>query len=193
MLLRYQDIELEAGVDEAGRGALAGPVVAAAVILPPDFFHAMIQDSKKLKAEQRFIARSLVLQHAIAWGLGIISVGIIDEINILNATRKAMIEAVGLLAIKPEFVIIDGKNINLFSHDEQPSAYIIKGDQKYLSIAAASILAKTFRDEIMQTLHQEYPIYQWITNKGYPTINHRKTILQEGLTTWHRKSFSVRV
>lgn len=194
LLTRYQTkYEVEAGVDEAGRGALAGPVVAAAVILPPDFYHPDIQDSKRLKPETRLALRSVILENCISWGIGIVSVACIDQVNIINATRLAMQEAVQLLPISPEFIIIDGKNINLFPQTEYNTAYIIKGDQKYLSIAAASILAKTYRDELMTQLDKTFPIYQWADNKGYPTLHHRKTILTMGASHWHRKTFSVRL
>ncbi len=187
MLRFYQTKKLECGVDEAGRGCLAGPVVAAAVILPPDFFHPDIQDSKKIPEKTRYLLREIIIKEAWAWNIGISSVEHIDQVNILNASFLAMNEAIKGLCIVPELLVIDG---NRFKNDTSIAhVCLIKGDCKNINVAAASILAKTFRDDIMNLLHSEFPNYQWNTNKGYPTISHRNAIQQFGLTKYHRKSF----
>lgn len=177
----------EAGVDEAGRGCLAGPVVAAAVILPPDFDHPLIQDSKKLSHPQRLAARQLILDHCLDWGLGMISAWRIDEVNILNASFEAMTEAVKALSISPDHLAIDGNRFR--STLSLPFTCVVKGDGKYRHIAAASILAKTFRDEIMEMLHGQFPAYHWAQNKGYPTQIHREALAQLGPSPYHRLSF----
>lgn len=184
--LKYSDKELEAGIDEAGRGCLAGPVVAAAVILPPDFYSEKLNDSKKLTHKDRVILREQILKEAIAWEVGIIDAPRIDEVNILQATYDAMHAAINGLSVKPDFLIIDG---NRFRPHEISSATIIKGDGKFANIAAASILAKTFRDDIMDELHSEFSMYLWNENKGYPTVAHKDAIALYGLTKYHRKSF----
>ncbi len=187
MLSFYQKGKLECGVDEAGRGCLAGPVVAAAVILPPYFLHPDIQDSKKISEKKRYILREVIIQEALDWNIGIISVDIIDKVNIQNATFLAMNEAILGLNIHPELLIIDG---NRFKNSSSiPHVCLIKGDVININVAAASILAKTFRDDIMNALHLEFPNYQWNKNKGYPTVSHRKWIQKFGLTKYHRKSF----
>ncbi|MFK7926068.1 MAG: ribonuclease HII [Bacteroidia bacterium] len=187
LLSNYGTNGFEAGVDEAGRGCLAGPVVAAAVILPPDFQHPDLNDSKKLSLKKRMSLREIVLAEALAWNVGMISAPRIDQVNILNATYEAMHEAIEGLSFKPEFLLIDGNRFRPYPNIEH--ACIIKGDGKYLSIAAASILAKTYRDEIMGFLDAEYPAYCWTQNKGYPTKAHREVLKREGATPYHRQSF----
>lgn len=187
LLSNYGTNSPEAGIDEAGRGCLAGPVVAAAVILPPDFEHSELNDSKKLSLAKRMSLRAMILDEAIAWNLGIISAPRIDQVNILNATYEAMHEAVAGLSLIPEFLLIDGNRFRPYPNIDH--ACIIKGDGKYLSIAAASILAKTYRDEIMGYLDEEYPDYGWAQNKGYPTKAHREALQANGATPYHRQSF----
>lgn len=180
---------LEAGCDEAGRGCLSGPVVAGAVILPPDFENELLTDSKQLTEKQREKLRPMVEREAIAWGVGIVWNERIDEINILNASYQAMHEAVDQLSQSPEALLIDGNRFKP-AHDI-PYHCIIKGDGKFLSIAAASILAKTYRDEIMVKLDKEFPGYGWAKNKGYPTSQHRDAIREIGTTPYHRMSFQL--
>jgi ribonuclease HII len=170
----------EAGCDEAGRGCLAGPVVAAAVILPKNFKHAVLNDSKKLTVRQR---------SAIAWNVAFVSNNEIDEINILRASVKAMHLAIDGLKKKPQFLLIDGNSFH--SYGSIGHATVVKGDSLYFSIAAASVLAKTFRDEFMEKIHLEYPEYGWDQNKGYPTLYHRTAIARHGITPYHRRSFSL--
>lgn len=184
--LKYSDYELEAGIDEAGRGCLAGPVVAAAVILPPDFYCEKLNDSKKITHKDRLMLREIILEKAISWQVGIIDAPRIDEINILQATFEAMHLAIDGLSLQPQFLAIDG---NRFRPHAIPSTSIIKGDGKFANIAAASILAKTFRDDIMEELHSEFSMYLWNENKGYPTLAHKEAIALHGLTKYHRKSF----
>lgn len=179
----------EAGCDEAGRGCLAGPVVAAAVILPEDYFHPLLNDSKKINERNRKLLRKEIEDNALFYGVGIVDHLKIDEINILNASFLAMHRAIDLLDKKPDHLLIDGNRFNPYhgiSH-----TCIVKGDGKYLSIAAASILAKTIRDEIMEELHEAYPMYDWNSNKGYPTPKHREGILKHGESPYHRKSFTL--
>ncbi|MEO0789330.1 MAG: ribonuclease HII [Bacteroidota bacterium] len=190
MLKAYlQEGRIEAGCDEAGRGCLAGPVFAAAVILPPDFKDERINDSKKLNANQRKEARQIVEEHAIAWAVAQYSPAEIDEHNIFRSSYFAMHRAIDELDTTPEFLLIDGKFFIEYPGIEHNC--IIKGDGKYMSIAAAGILAKTHRDEHMQQLHQEFPEYQWITNQGYPTKAHREAIKKYGATIHHRQSFRL--
>ncbi len=185
----FTDHEWEAGLDEAGRGCLAGPVVAAAVIFPQNFeAPSLLTDSKKLTHKQRMELRPLILREALAWAVGMISPVRIDEINILNATYEAMHEAVSCLGIRPTHLAIDGNRFRAF--EDIPHTCLIKGDSRFLHIAAASILAKTYRDEIMDYLHVEHPVYQWHTNRGYPTKAHKLAIHQYGPTPWHRRSFN---
>ncbi|HLR38202.1 MAG TPA: ribonuclease HII [Chitinophagaceae bacterium] len=179
----------EAGCDEAGRGCLAGPVFAAAVILPEKFKHPLLDDSKKLKEKDRDLLRTVVEKEAISYGVAHIDNEEIDQINILNASFRAMHFAVEQLSEKPNFLLIDGNRFTPYPNI--PHECIIKGDGKYASIAAASILAKTYRDEYMKHLHKEFPMYQWEKNKGYPTKVHRKAILEYGATPFHRKSFRL--
>ncbi len=179
----------EAGCDEAGRGCLAGPVFAAAVILPQDFCCEGLNDSKQLSERQRDLLRSLIEKEALAWAVGIVSPLEIDEINILNASFLAMHRAIDKLSIEPQHLLIDGNRFKKYK--EIPHTTIVKGDGKYLSIAAASILAKTHRDEYMTKLHEDFPYYDWHTNKGYPTRKHRKGIEEAGTTIHHRMSFTL--
>ena len=178
---------LEAGLDEAGRGCLAGPVVAAAVILPEDFSHPKLNDSKQLSHKVRLELREVIQEQAIAWSVGICSHERIDQINILWASFEAMHEAVAGLAPQPEFLLIDG---NRFKPHAIPHACMVKGDSRFLNIAAASILAKTYRDDIMEELHETWPHYNWKKNKGYPTKEHREGIRLHGLSPYHRLSFN---
>jgi ribonuclease HII len=180
---------IEAGCDEAGRGCLAGPVVAAAVILPSRFDHPLLNDSKKLTEKQRALLRPIIEEKASAWAVGIVSNQEIDEINILNASFLAMHRAIDQLVAKPDLLLIDGNRFKAYQGIEH--ACIIKGDGIYRSIAAASILAKTYRDEIMESLHEQFPSYGWSRNKGYPTIDHREEIRLNGACEHHRMSFAL--
>ncbi|NPA35257.1 MAG: ribonuclease HII [Chlorobi bacterium] len=179
----------EAGCDEAGRGCLAGPVVAAAVILPDDFTHPLLNDSKQLSEKQRDKLRPLIEDIALAWAVSFIDNNEIDKLNILKASITAMHRAVDKLTVRPGHLLIDGNRF--YPYQGIKHTCIVKGDSKYLSIAAASILAKTHRDEYMLKLHTEYPLYHWNSNKGYPTKKHRKAIAEYGVTPYHRKSFRL--
>ena len=185
----FQTLKIEAGCDEAGRGCLAGPVVAAAVILPKKFKHKTLNDSKQLQPEQRFELRKEIIHSAVAYGVGVASPGEIDDINILNASYLAMHRAIDQLKIRPELLLIDGNRYK--SHNEIPYECIIKGDGKFYSIAAASVLAKTYRDELMKQKAIEFPGYSWETNFGYPTTAHRDAIREMGITPLHRKTFQL--
>lgn len=185
----FQKEKIEAGCDEAGRGCLAGPVVAAAVILPKDYTHEVLNDSKQLSEKQRVGLKKDIVKDALAWGVGVASPGEIDEINILNASYLAMHRAVENLKITPELLLIDGNRFKPFN--DIPHECIIKGDGKYLSIAAASILAKTYRDDLMRQLAIDFPGYGWETNVGYPTRAHREGIKEMGSTPHHRMSFQL--
>jgi len=187
----YLKKKTEAGCDEAGRGCLAGPVFAAAVILPNNFELPMLNDSKKLTAADRDKLRPIIEKKAISWSVKKITPKVIDQINILNASFKAMHLAIKGLSVVPQHLIIDGNRFN--EYPGIPHTCIIKGDGKYASIAAASILAKTHRDEYMVKLHEKFPHFHWHTNKGYPTLYHRKTVLELGRSPHHRKSFNVNV
>ncbi len=190
MLKQFYHPELiEAGCDEAGRGCLAGSVYAAAVILPPDYVNEQLNDSKKLTERQRYALREVILRDATAWAVGVVTSEEIDKINILNASFLAMHRALDQLSIRPEAIIVDGNRFRPYGN--LPYATIVKGDGKYLSIAAASILAKTFRDDYMNHLAEEYPMYDWQSNKGYPTRKHREAIRQHGITPYHRKSYNL--
>lgn len=190
MLLSYLNSDLiEAGCDEAGRGCLAGAVFASAVILPKDFICEELNDSKKLSEKQREKLRLIIEKEALAWAVGIVSPQEIDDINILNASFLAMHRAIDQLAIRPEHLLIDGNRFQKYPNI--PATTVIKGDGKYLSIAAASVLAKTHRDEYMMSLHNKYPAYNWDKNKGYPTKTHRKGIETFGTTEYHRMSFTL--
>ncbi len=189
LLLAFDKNKTEAGCDEAGRGCLAGPVVAAAVILPPKFKNSILDDSKKLSEKKRYALREIIEKEALAWAVGIVSPEEIDKINILNASFLAMHRAIDQLKVKPEQLLIDGNRFN--SYNNTPHHCIIKGDGKYLAIAAASVLAKTYRDDLMLELHENYPNYDWDSNKGYPTKKHRLAIRENGITPHHRKTFGM--
>lgn len=189
LLARYQYELIEAGCDEAGRGCLAGPVFAAAVILPHDFDHPLLNDSKQLSEEVRYALRVEVEQRALAFAVAMVDNVEIDAINILNASFLAMHRAIEKLAIIPQFLIIDGNRFN--KYQKTPHQCIVEGDAKYFSIAAASILAKTYRDDFMKQIAAEHPGYDWHSNKGYPTIKHRKAVLEMGFTPYHRRTFRV--
>ena len=185
----YYEGLVEAGCDEAGRGCLAGAVYAAAVILPPDYQNELLNDSKQLSEKQRYELRTIVERDAISWAVGIVSPEEIDKINILNASILAMHRALDQLTVRPEAVIVDGNRFKKYR--DLPHTTIVKGDGKYLSIAAASILAKTYRDDYMNQLAEEYPMYDWQQNKGYPTRKHREGIRQYGTTPYHRMSYNL--
>ncbi|MBU2268947.1 MAG: ribonuclease HII [Bacteroidetes bacterium] len=185
----YQDEFLEAGCDEAGRGCLAGPVFAAAVILPKDFDHPLLNDSKQIKEKDRYSLRTEIEENALAFAVRIVDHQEIDKINILNASFLAMHRAIEKLRLQPNFLIIDGNRFKTYPNIKHEC--IVKGDGKYFSIAAASILAKTYRDDFMEKIDQEYPIYQWKKNKGYPTSDHRKAVIKSGLSPYHRKTFRI--
>jgi ribonuclease HII len=185
----YSKYELEAGTDEAGRGCLAGPVVAAAVILPIDFTHDLLNDSKKLTEKQRYKLRPIIEKEAIAFGVSYVYQKHIDEINILNASILAMHQAIEILKIEPQFIIVDGNKFKKYKNILYDT--IVKGDGKYLSIAAASVLAKTYRDDYMNNIHMDFSSYNWKKNKGYPTKEHRQAIRDFGITIHHRKTFRL--
>ena len=185
----YYEGLIEAGCDEAGRGCLAGSVSAAVVILPPDYQNELLNDSKKLTAKKRYALREEIERDAIAWAVGIVTPEEIDKINILNASFLAMHRALDQLSVRPEAVIVDGNRFK--PYQDLPSTTIVKGDGKYLSIAAASILAKTYRDDYMLSLAEEYPQYDWQSNMGYPTKKHRQAIREHGITPYHRKSYNL--
>ncbi|GJG35080.1 ribonuclease HII [Prevotella lacticifex] len=185
----YNDYAIEAGCDEAGRGCLAGSVFAAAVIFPADYHNADLNDSKQLSARRRYALREVIERDATAWAVGIVTPEEIDHINILNASILAMHRALDKLAVRPQAVIVDGNRFKPYG--TLPYTTIVKGDGKYLSIAAASILAKTFRDDYMDELDQKYPQYDWKSNKGYPTRKHREAISRYGTTPYHRMSFNL--
>lgn len=179
----------EAGCDEAGRGCLAGPVFAASVILPEGFYHEKLTDSKQLSEKNRNELRDFIENNALCFAVEMCSAEEIDEINILWASVKAMHKALSKLSLKPEHILVDGNKFRPFS--DIPHTCVVKGDSRYMSIAAASILAKTYRDEYMKHLHKQYPAYHWNENKGYPTRAHRQAIQQHGITPYHRKSFAL--
>lgn len=185
----YEQGRVEAGCDEAGRGCLAGSVYAAAVILPPDYLNERLNDSKKLTARQRYALRQDIERDAVAWAVGVVTPQEIDQINILNASILAMHRALDQLQVRPEAIIVDGNRFKPYR--DLPHTTIVKGDGKYLSIAAASILAKTYRDDEMIRLAQEYPDYDWQHNMGYPTRKHREAIRQHGITPYHRRTFNL--
>jgi len=187
--LSFTKTKIEAGCDEAGRGCLAGPVFAGAVILPKGFTNDLLNDSKKLKEKDRDALRLIIEKEALAWAVGIVDHKKIDEINILNASFLAMHRAIEKLSITPELLLIDGNRFKAYK--SIPHECIIKGDGKFMSIAAASILAKTHRDEFMKSIHEQYPEYMWKQNKGYPTLAHRKAISLHGVAPYHRLSFNL--
>ncbi len=187
--LKYETDCIEAGCDEAGRGCLAGPVFAAAVILPDNFSNELLNDSKQLTEKQRYRLRSVIEQEALAWAVASVDNHEIDQINILNASILAMHRALDQLSVRPEHIIVDGNRFKKYG--EIPHLCIVKGDGKYMSIAAASVLAKTHRDEYMKQLHEQFPVYNWQKNKGYPTKEHRQGIAAYGTTDYHRLSFNL--
>ena len=194
----YYEGKVEAGCDEAGRGCLAGSVFAAAVILPEDYQNELLNDSKQLTEKKRYQLREMIECDAVAWAVGIVTPEEIDKINILNASILAMHRALDQLKVRPEAIIVDGNRFKPYftTQGDSPSVQlphttIVKGDGKYLSIAAASILAKTYRDDYMNRLAEEYPQYDWLSNKGYPTKKHREAIRQYGITPYHRKTFNM--
>jgi ribonuclease HII len=180
---------LEAGCDEAGRGCLAGPVFAAAVILPKDFHHPLLNDSKQLSETQRDLLREVIEKEAFAWSVARVDAPDIDRINILKASFLAMHRALDNLRQQPEFILVDGNRF--YTYTGVPHLCVVKGDGKYAAIAAASVLAKTWRDEYMLRLHHEHPLYNWLSNKGYPTEAHREAIRQYGVSIYHRRSFRL--
>ena len=187
----FSDHLIEAGCDEAGRGCLAGPVFAAAVILPLRYSNPNLNDSKKLSAGQRNSLRKIIETEAVAWAVAMVDNHEIDQINILNSSILAMHKALAQLAIKPELILVDGNRFK--PYPDIPHECIVKGDGLFLSIAAASVLAKTYRDEYMMKLHETYPNYGWNRNMGYPTLEHRRAILAIGFSPYHRKTFTVQV
>ena len=189
LLPYFDESKIEAGCDEAGRGCLAGPVVAASVILPKDFHHPFLNDSKQLSEKKRDLLRPIIEQEAIAFGVSFISSEEIDDINILKASFLGMHRAVDQLSVQPELLLIDGNRF--IPYKSIPHQCVIKGDGKYLNIAAASILAKTYRDEYMLELHSRFPMYDWNNNKGYPTEKHRAAIKEFGPTSFHRQTFTL--
>ena len=197
LLSHYYTGKVEAGCDEAGRGCLAGSVYAAAVIFPEDYQNDELNDSKQLTARRRKLLRDIIQRDALAWAVGVVSPEEIDRINILNASILAMHRALDQLQVRPEAIIVDGNRFKPYrpvvdgTAASIPHTTIVKGDGKYLSIAAASILAKTYRDDYMDELAQQYPQYDWLSNKGYPTKKHREAIRQYGITPYHRKTFNM--
>ncbi|MEN8857178.1 MAG: ribonuclease HII [Flavobacteriaceae bacterium] len=185
----FSGYKLEVGTDEAGRGCLSGPVVAAAVILPLDFHHELLNDSKQISEAKRKILRPIIEKEALAFGVSFIHHKEVDQLNVLQASITGMQRAISDMKISPEFIIVDGNKFK--SYQEIPYKTIVKGDAKFMSIAAASVLAKTYRDDFMEKIHQEYPAYNWKQNKGYPTKEHRKAIQEFGITKYHRKTFKL--
>lgn len=189
LLLKFSDFILECGTDEAGRGCLAGPVTAAAVILPDDFTSELLNDSKQLSEKIREELKPLIESKAICFSVTHLDSGVIDEINILNASIKAMHHCIEKLNPIPNYIIVDGNRFKPINNI--PYSTIIKGDSKYMSIAAASVIAKTYRDDYMNRIHEEFPMYNWKKNKGYPTLEHREAIRKYGTTKYHRMSFRL--
>ena len=185
----YSGFSLEAGTDEAGRGCLSGPVVAAAVILPIDFTHPFLNDSKQLSEKKRAQLRPFIEENALAFAVSFVWQDEVDKINVLQASITGMHRSIEMLQMEPEYIIVDGNKFN--SYRDIPHKTIVKGDAKYLSIAAASVLAKTYRDEYMEKIHKEFPMYNWKKNKGYPTKEHRNGIREFGITKYHRKTFKL--
>ena len=189
LTLKYYQDKIEAGCDEAGRGCLAGPVFAAAVILPENFCNEMLNDSKQLSEKKRDELRTIIEREALAWAVAAVDNEEIDKINILNASIEGMHRALAQLIITPQHILVDGNRFKPYGDIEHHC--IVKGDGKYMAIAAASILAKTHRDEYMLQLHERYPVYDWASNKGYPTKKHRAGIAAHGITPYHRRSFTL--
>ena len=189
LLSHFYDGLVEAGCDEAGRGCLAGAVYAAAVVLPPDYRNELLNDSKQLSERRRYELRAIIEHDALSWAVGVVGPEEIDHINILNASILAMHRALDQLTLQPQAIIVDGNRFKPYK--DLPHTCIVKGDGKYLSIAAASILAKTYRDDYMNRLAEEYPQYDWLSNKGYPTKKHREAILEYGITPYHRRTYNL--
>lgn len=189
LTLNYSGFSLEAGTDEAGRGCLSGPVVAAAVILPADFSHPFLNDSKQLSEKKREELKPFIEENALAFAVSFVWQDEVDKINILQASITAMHRSIEKLHVSPEFIIVDGNKFR--NYKKIPHKTIVKGDAKFMSIAAASILAKTYRDEYMHKIHKEFPMYNWAKNKGYPTKEHRNGIRKFGATIHHRKTFKL--
>lgn len=189
LALYYNETGLEAGTDEAGRGCLAGPVTAAAVVLPKDFYHPLLNDSKQMSSTQRDLLRKVIEAEALAWAVAEVSPAEIDKINILQASFLAMHHALNGLSVRPELILVDGNRFRTYG--DTPHLCVVKGDSKYTSIAAASVLAKTHRDARMKELDEQFPEYGWRINKGYPTLRHRAAIREFGPTQWHRRSFAL--
>lgn len=187
--LNYSGVFPEVGTDEAGRGCLSGPVVAAAVILPKDFSHELLNDSKQLSEKKRKELRPYIEEHALAYAVVFIDQEEVDELNVLQASITGMQRAIEQLSLQPKFIIVDGNKFKPYK--QIPHQTIVKGDAKYMSIAAASVLAKTYRDEFMEKIHEEFPQYNWKKNKGYPTKEHRDAIREHGATQYHRKTFKL--
>ena len=187
--LNYSGFSLEVGTDEAGRGCLSGPVVAAAVVLPKGFSHSFLNDSKQLSKKKREELKPFIEEHALAFGVSFVWQDEVDTLNVLQASITAMHRSIAQLKITPEFIIVDGNKFR--DYKDIPHKTIVKGDAKYMSIAAASVLAKTYRDEYMKKIHQEFPMYNWAKNKGYPTKEHRNAIREFGATIHHRKTFKL--
>lgn len=187
--LNYSGFKLEAGCDEAGRGCLAGPVFAAAVILPEGFSNDVLNDSKQMTEKNRYLLRDVICKESVSYAVASLDAQVIDEINILNASIMSMHKALEQLSVEPEFIIVDGNRFKPFGKIRHQA--IVKGDGKYMSIAAASVLAKTCRDDFMKQIAIEYPEYNWAKNKGYPTADHRAAIAKYGITPYHRRSFNL--
>ena len=185
----YSGFELEVGTDEAGRGCLSGPVVAAAVILPPDFHHDLLNDSKQISEAKRKILRPIIEAEAVSFGVSFIHNEEVDTLNVLQASITGMHRSIEQMSVEPEFIIVDGNKFKPYK--KIPFETIVKGDAKFKSIAAASVLAKTYRDEFMEKIHEEFPYYNWKKNKGYPTQEHRAAIVKHGATKYHRMSFKL--
>ena len=185
----FSGFQLEVGTDEAGRGCLSGPVVAAAVILPVNFKHELLNDSKQLSEYKREILRPIIEKEALAYGISFVHHNEVDQLNVLQASITGMQRSISNMKIIPEYIIVDGNKFKPFK--DIPFKTIVKGDAKFMSIAAASILAKTYRDDFMEKIHKEFPVYNWKKNKGYPTKEHRKAIQEHGITKYHRKTFKL--
>ena len=185
----YSGCQLEVGTDEAGRGCLSGPVVAAAVILPFNYHNELLNDSKQLSEAKRKKLRPIIEKDALAFGVSFIGEKEVDQLNVLQASITGMQRAISMMSITPEYIIVDGNKFNPYK--DIPFKTIVKGDAKFLSIAAASVLAKTYRDDFMEKIHKEFPIYNWKNNKGYPTKEHRTAIQEYGITKYHRKTFKL--
>lgn len=185
----FSGYQFEAGTDEAGRGCLSGPVVAAAVILPLDYYNKLLKDSKQLSEAKRKKLRPIIEKDALAFGVSFINEKEVDQLNVLQASITGMQRAISMMSITPEYIIVDGNKFKPYK--DVPFETIVKGDAKYLSIAAASVLAKTYRDDFMEKIHKEFPFYNWKNNKGYPTKEHRKAIQEYGITKYHRKTFKL--